>query len=211
MTDSRNFLLNTDYPLDKIIYMTSGSFTVPSGGGLGASQSVAHGLDFVPLMCGNWSNDSDFSSTKEMAIYEYGDLDGMQAYCYADGTNVTVSSINYGSSDKTIYYRVYGFMPSNVNDTAPSTSSASDDFVLNTDYNYTKLLAEEYHDASSGNVTITHSLGYRPQVIAWRADDPTFVFQENVAGYVNITTSNIVLTGGSGEKYHIRVYADGQV
>lgn len=212
MADPRNFLLNTDYPLDKVVYMDSGEMNLTGGGGAGDSLVFAHGLTFTPLLMGSWSLDSDFSTSKEFFLPTYEDtINGIYALAFSGDTNITINAIKYSAGADVLYWRLYAFMPPSVESGAAATSSSADNFILNTDYNYTKLYLNEYYDCSSGNQTITHNFGYRPQVEAWRADDPSIVFKENVSGYVEVTTTTIILTGGAGKKYYLRIYADSQV
>lgn len=170
MTDPRNFLLNTDYPLDKVIYRSTGSFAIGAGFAT-ASASISHGLSFTPLPVLQWSTSSDFS-----VVYEAGsgpapddiisNIVGIAVDCTADSNSIDISASNFNTSAYTIYYRVFCFMPSDVNADVNSTQDEGDNFVLNTDQNYAKLF-DSGKLLLSSSTTVTHSLGYEPQVFMW--------------------------------------------
>jgi hypothetical protein len=208
MTDVRKFTLNTDFPLDQIIYLDSGSFVIPSGGGLGSTSTVAHGLTFKPLMVVNWSLNSDFSTTKECNLpnFEGTDPYAIRVDNVSNATNLVISGFNPTASNVTAHWRAYGFMPSNVNVDATYTASLADTFGFNTDYNYAKLW---YNDIITTNpTTITHDFGYRSQVMAW-SDNGTSTAQLNTFGSVEVTTTSVIVTSASN--VHLRIYGDSQL
>jgi hypothetical protein len=227
VTDARNFLLNSDYPLDKVIYRASGSFA------LGAyfsteSLSIPHGLSFTPLPVLQWSTSSDFS-----VVYEAGTgpppddiilgFLGIAMNCTADGTNINIDVTNFKSTAYTIYYRVFGLMPSDENEEATSTQDAGDSFVLNTDQNYAKLIDSGKLTLST-TTTVTHGLGYEPQVFMWIEDSgiiytPFTALNSSKTGSTltpaaqrgyRVTTSQIEFKSLSPSYAygHYRIYAD---
>ena len=212
MTDARNFLINTDYPMDKIIYMASGSFSLGANGA-GYTANVAHGLSFTPLLIGTWSTSSSFTVSHECfwSGWEGVDINSIIMSISSDGTNTKLFAINgSNSAATTIYWRVYGFMPSNINLDVSYTASLSSNFQLNSDYNYTKLIPELTGIATAAaTTTITHNLGYRPQVIIWIKDGMELE-QRNISGYAKVTTTTVVITAPSND-VHYRIYADGQL
>lgn len=208
--DPRNFLVNTDYPMDKIIYMNSGSFTATTSG-LGDIDAIEHGLPYRPHIAGSWSLNSDFSTSKEFYIPTYADLDGVYVECYTDDTYVRIYSQNYSGSNKTIYWRIYGFMPSGITETASSTSSLSSDFVFNTDYNYSKLWYSDLIPYSASPTVVTHNFGYRPQIMAWWKDASTSYgdLRVNNNGFLQVTDTTVSITSPLWDTY-LMIYADSQ-
>lgn len=207
---ANDMLLSSDYPLDKIIYMRSGSFSVPAGGGLGASDAIEHILPFTPLIIGTWSTDSDFTTSKECFVSGWEGVDPNLPYVSvkSDGTNVTITAFNPGGSAITAYWRAYGFIPSDADLDAEATAALADQFQFNTDYNYTKLFKAGIALAAA-TTTIDHDFGYRPQVIAWLKTGSSFE-QINVSGYIKVTTTQVIITAPSND-VHYRIYADGQL
>lgn len=211
-----NFLLSSDYPLDKIIYMTSGSFNVSAGL---TTQNIAHGLPFKPLLDGTWSTDSTFALSYDMGggpvSTVAGALFNIQADVSSDSTNAIISVGKATAGTTTIYYRVFGFEPSTDNLAASFTSSSADTFILNTDFNYTKLYSA---GAATISTVITHGLGYKPQVSMWEETSGTIRKKnENRNGsgantYTTISTTAVTVTfDGSapvGTKAHYRIYLD---
>ena len=88
--DPRNFLLNTDYEMDKIVYFKEGS--------LNAGQydvDMPHGLNFTPLVFGVCAFNSDFSDPRSVP-FNYTTRDTTKTFsASANGTNVRISYINY--------------------------------------------------------------------------------------------------------------------
>ena len=163
MANPTDFLLNTDYEMDKIVYFKEGEFT--------GEDIFDHNLNFTPLLFGVWSTDNDFSNSNTIGStsvsYEPGATNplGVYAISYDYNKHIKIRTVGDGRTTTKIYYRLYAFEPPNSKSSSPHTSSAAKQFILNTDYNYRKLKAsgtftqigEEYY----------HNLGYIPHVVAW--------------------------------------------
>lgn len=186
MTDPRNFLLTTDYPLDKIVYLASGltNFT-----GFG-DYSFDHNLPFTPLTALSWSYAADFS----VSYFNNGGPLSSNPYtvrdqyitCEANDAQITLRS--YGPNTMTnVYYRIYGFMPTDVEASVSATANIADNFVLSTDYNYPKLILNSYFDYAANvtiNTAIAHNMGVIPTVICWSQSSSS-------TGQVNATGDDI--------------------
>ena len=166
--DFANLLLTTDKPLDKVVYLHTEAVAIAAYDY--NDVTIAHGLSFLPLVNAQWSTSPDFSTS-----YNIGggpNTGASRSYntgIAADATNVYINTTNNTASAVTLYFRIYGLMLNTVNDDAPHTASSGDSFVLNTDYNYTKLVAAgTVTGPSSGYqiINVDHSLLYRPQVSA---------------------------------------------
>ena len=55
------FLLNSDYPLDQIVYNSAFETTASSGGTI--NKTIPHGLGFKPLLFGVYATKPDFSDS----------------------------------------------------------------------------------------------------------------------------------------------------
>ena len=211
-TDPRNFLLNTDYEMDKIIYYKTGSLSIGD-----YDVSFSHGLGFTPLLFGVCAFNSDFSDPRPIP---YEELPGKNLSVSADGTKVYLSYVNQDGTPNKIYYRLYGLEPTNSTADVAYTSGNAENFILNTDYNYCKLQSKGIINNPS-SATITHNLGYIPQALFWR------VYQGKISPItyldpVNSSTSssNIRMRANSvdinypstatlpAEKIHYRIYYD---
>jgi hypothetical protein len=224
MTDPRNFLLNTDYPLDKIVYMTSGSISVPNGtSDITPGVTIPHNLPFIPLAIMLWSNTSDFEVCNESMDLAYatsyfpGPAAGQIYDISADATNLSILRLNSSGSAKTVYYRIFCFAPSNadIDSVVTATQSVGSNFIINTDYNYMKLVANGILTPTS--TTYTHNLGYVPRVQIWAEfTDGTIErqieFQDvqgstAATGGVKVTTTTLEALNYT-PKIHYRIYAD---
>lgn len=175
VTQAKNFLVHSDYPVDKIAYKVSGSFTL-SASTTGQIHSVAHGLDFTPLTSGNWSLNSDFSTAYEFSVGTFpsgnpGYLFQRTCNVFAGDTNIYISADNL-STQTTLYYRVFCFAPPGETSSVNYVQYSSDNYVFNTDYNLPKLYKFEAvtlpaTPSAPYNYSVEHALGYTPQVMGW--------------------------------------------
>lgn len=160
-TNPKDFLLNTDYELDKIVLVKTGSFT--------NSVDISHTLSFTPLAFGVWSFDSNFTTTNSLGdsalATEYGYTPPTTVNCRSFSNKITLKASGENATTATIYYRLYAMAPPGTNADAPTTSDLANQFILNTDYNYRKLNATGTF-AQPGQ-SYSHNLGYLPQVMAW--------------------------------------------
>lgn len=215
MSKPTDFLLNTDYEMDKIVYFKSGEFT--------GNTEFEHNLSFEPLIFGVWSTDSDFNSSNALCLLSTSSIPGatdplgVYAYVRGDNGHIKIESMGDGSANTKIYYRIYAFEPSESHSSAPHTSSAAKQFVLNTDYNYRKLKASGTF--TQGSEEYQHNLGYIPHVEAWikwssylggDLDHLNWASKFNDI-YLTVTTEKIQLSpirSGIIDKIYWRVYYD---
>lgn len=210
--NANKFLLNTDYPIDKVSGSVTGQFDVASGAS--AFPVVAHGLGYTPLYFLKWSTTPDFSTSYDEIGVSF---NFVQNSAQTDATNLYMFALNLTGSTVTVYYRVIFFAPTDLDPDVGNTQSGLDNFVLNTDYNYTKIFQEGV--TSGASATIPHGLGYYPQVEAWyiRASDGRCVHlvSNNVVANdvprATITENELILTNGSftsASRWHYKIYAD---
>jgi hypothetical protein len=225
MVDARNFSLNTDNPLDQVIWLYSDSKAI--SGTTSGTITIPHGLPFTPLVSGSWSLDSDFG-----VLYEYSSgtlpsgnatssLYGRSVRVSADSTNVYLAWTNTLSAT-TIYLRLFAFQPSDEDHELEPTAASGDVFAFSSDYNYAKLLDADFENVSAGDtVVIPHNLGYRPQVLAWARDMSGRVSPMDYQDNNNDSWTDVVVTStsvtfvvplsASIDRIDYRIYADGSV
>lgn len=189
--DPRDFLLNTDYEMDKIIFYKELKYTVSTH----TEISVPHNLKVLPLVFGIWSYNADYTDAHEIG----GPVDSTNSPpCLISSTATTLEiTLNPRNSNTTFYIRVFGF-ESNYNGVShaklATTSKYAKNFILNTDYNYLKLLKSgNFLDYSSGTTKYTHNLGYAPYVMDWA------IFENNytpVSGFSYIRQPDYTYTSG---------------
>lgn len=201
--DPRNFLFNSDYPMDQVVYLGSGQFS-------GSGTSFAHNLGFTPLIVGTWSTSSTFLVSMEGGFPGYEVFDPTAEYVIfgANSTNISINRLT--SQTATRYFRIYGFMPTNVNIDVAETASQSNNFIFNTDFNYTKIYLEDVAAPSSSATTINHNLGYRPQVSAWIEQANGYTEAAPAYKCPKVTTSSIIIPA-SAYNTHYKIYADAQL
>lgn len=223
MVDPKKFLINTDYPLDKVVYMKSGSFSISGVGD--TTTNISHGLSFIPLVCGQWSFNSNFSTCYEfysgtIPSQNPALLFDVTVEIIATSSQITLTTRKSSSGSATVYYRIFAFQPSDSNVSISNLASSSNDLVLSSDYNYLKLSTSNYFTMGTDtSKTITHSLGYRPRVLAWAYWNtlgymfPITLWSDSSGTIVGlrVTTSSLVFTNPNGYsigKVYYRIYLD---
>lgn len=215
--DPRDFLLNTDYEMDKIIYFKDGELSNMT------PLDITHNLKFTPLLFGVCAFNSDFSDSRPIPYIEvFGGGVGYicSAFSFPDRVHIEYSNLNPNPPAK-IYYRIFGFEPSNSRARTPTTSKYAKQFILNTDYNYCKLFKKGIVEAGPNEtVTIDHGLGYIPQVLVWEESENGMTIipyrirlprpnYQSSAQYIQVTNTSVVIQNmTSKSKYHYRIYYD---
>ena len=226
MADPRNFLLNTDYPMDQIVYLKEGSFVQGDTGSF--TINIPHNLPFTPLPEMVWSHTADFAICQTGPDETYMDnqwttMVGEYYQVLANDTNIIIQGNNNSGTTKTIYYRIWAFAPStaSLDSIVSSTIDTGDNFILNTDYNYMKLAYNGYLPISGTQSVFTHNLGYIPRVKVWAisgitdplvyiqsiSTDPTGSSGSSVGLYVT-TTQIIMMNNGGYNGIEYRIYYD---
>ena len=224
IANAKNFKIDTDEPLDKVVYLKEGSINI--GASSAVSSSIAHGLPFIPLTNMIWSTTPNFSisymagsgpQANDPLLFQL----GIDSAVEADATNNVVSFTNFFTSPVTIYYRLYSFEPSDSNADSLSTINQGDPFVLNTDYNYTKLYIQGKLTLSA-STSVFHGLGYIPQIEVWvgtaTQNYPPQQFLNtldtstsgigDIGVYATTTTLNFVGTVSGALYLHYRIFLD---
>lgn len=227
MSNPSNFLLNTNYPLDKIVFMKEDEWT-PSN--FDSETGVATGEFQYPTSFGAWNavigewTDDDWVTSYPLGASKY--VGGWyrrdsQSLIYEKYSRVTAFGsasgvyvrTNSSYTDK-IKFRFYTFIPeqyldANVNPTA----SQSNKFVLDTRENYPKLYEDKViHLQANTPVTYHHNLGFRPFVRAWGGwvgdEYGEGVFEPTCYNIREITTSTITLSATYEDYVYLRIYCD---
>jgi hypothetical protein len=218
LANSPKFRATTDYPSDKIVCLETGSFVIaPTSVG---TTTIAHGLPFTPLMDGTWSTDSTFQTVSyDMGTGSLTTAPGFifnaKAEVSADSSDITVEVENITGSSVTAYYRVFGFQPSTANLEVPFTDYLADSFVVNTDFNHTKLFAK---DRVTSNTVVAHNIGHRPQVSLWEELSGGSIRKKNendvyntfgvARASVSDTSLTITFEASGPAAIHYRLYVD---
>lgn len=210
MADPRDFLLNTDYEMDKIVYFVSGE-VMPTGNTMIYIED--YDLGFIPLIFATFSFSEDFSDTRMDHMLNY-DNNSPTITIEALIDGIMLQYTNDSSPNQKLYYRIYGFEPSDSTANVPSTQDKAKEFILNTDYNYCKLYKK---GVTSSNKTIDHNLGYTPFVLAWEEGKlgndsiilPCWSSNSGTNPTIRTTTTSVIISDiPAGEKVHYRIYYD---
>lgn len=225
--DPRHFLISTDYPMPVIVYQGSSNTSVPSYEI--KTVTIKHNLGFVPLLMGQWSTNSNFQPSQDLANeidwqYMYdGSNDMVSCFFDSDSTNIYVDAQNMSSSSKTFYWRIFAYAPPDYTGETPNVTDTTH-FIFNSEFNYPKIAFQ----GVTGNVsygsetTISHNLGYVPQVRIWQQENgrvrPCFgIYSPDLSGNrggPRVTSSSLIIKNLSLDsnnytrKYYYHIYGD---
>lgn len=160
----KDLLVDSAYPMPWIVYKREYSISVGAYSEVW-NQNLAHGLPFIPLIFGQWSDNANFNPSYDLGVDIPGGSTGGQPATMvsvrASATNITFSIIN-NMAARTFYFRLMAFAtPGYTGQVNPVEYNSS--FRFNSHYNYQKLFMAGY---STGG-PVTHGLGYLPQAKIW--------------------------------------------
>lgn len=219
MADPRNFILDSDYPMDKIVFI--GEYTVQPTE-IPDYFTANHNLGTLPLIIGIASNDN-WQTTIPLPALDIG-ID-----VYSDNTKIMVVNM----SDSTYSVKVFGLTVESDNSDFSATSDLAQSYILNTEYDYMKLLMSgEFQFDSAKTKTVQHNLGYVPTVLAWEEIDlsaislgimyesmsytqhlignqpaPTPIWTSEKRG-IMLDSAKITFYGAENTKCYYRIYGD---
>lgn len=219
-----DYQINTNYPIDKIVFLKELSFKLDDNGLF--EQKVAHGLQSIPfsnavISFDNWQTTYQ-AGTSRMARQYYSE----EFNVYSDNTNVTVSGMFSEHTGENALVRMWGVFDSTTDATAnPTRQLSNNKFVLNSRYNYLKLVKDGIIDVSDGvNREIKHGFGYMPIVELWAEsaydnlgfryyNRPDVFDSSDLVGQAFCVTRDklIFRTGGDVlkiKRFYYRMYAD---
>lgn len=175
-----DFIVNSDYPMDIVVFSAEG--TVPANG----STSISHNLGFAPLPFGVWSGDN---GTSWQPITAYNISGGTLVEMKATSSAIIIST---SLATSVVQFRIFCLQPASVTAETTPPNVVFSNYVLNSDFNYSKLVASTVWEVSeaSQRVLVQHNLGYIPEVMVW-AETPTGEIISFVNGYYYISPSGI--------------------
>lgn len=179
-------------------------------------------MDFIPLAKGNFSTSPDFNPTNEIGsttiLYAI-PVPIVQVSMSISNDRMSLTSLNRTGSGVTVYYRIYAFMPSDINVDVSPLSLSRADILFNSDETYLKVFSSDFVTISSSAVTVTHGLGYIPYVEAWAGNDtikyplPLVFSPIDTYGRTAVTANDQTVTFypdsfNSITRYDYRIYLD---
>lgn len=195
-----SFLVNSHYRIPWIVYKTTYSFPVSTGDYL--TRRIAHNLPFIPLLIGQWSDNANFNPSYDISIDIPGGAIGGQprTVCQvsADTSNITFTVINNGE-DRTFYFKIMAFAPPDYTGQVTPVDYPSK-FRFNSHYRYQSIYMA---GRAAGNSTVTHGLGYLPQVRFWAISNDGRI--QAAPGVITTSTAGL---DASELGYYYHIYKD---
>ena len=223
MSDARNFLITSEYPTDKIVWLYEGQTTTDQYGSF--SVEIPHNMGATIFATGIWTIDDWGTTYNSSTTLHSGQSYSRYSLLASDSTQVYFNGFcedNDGNEliGATLKFRFWGFFneAETQNKFADATASASSNkFIKDSRLGYPKLFMEGYADATDGTKTIYHNLGFVPFVEIWYQTDNKW-YQVDYVDFVSpistwtIQNTNTILSfngdGYTNYKYYYRIYAD---
>lgn len=141
MANLDHFILNSDYPTDKIVFLRQGEFRLNELGD--ATSTIEHELGAQVYMKGIWSTDG-WNTTYTFGMRKYGDqYVDTQSEIWA--TDKTISMHVVSKQNATVQYKIWGVLDEDNTmniDTEPTLGYSSNALMFDSDLNYPRLVAE---------------------------------------------------------------------
>lgn len=225
MANPNNFLLDSDYPMDKIVFLGEFEIEITSLGEYGYApfyEVIPHHLGAIPFCNGVFSIDNWQTTYQVGAAIVEGDFAPKTFNLGSDANNIYIS----GTIDQigTLKARVWGvFDESTTLGTVADPTSGVTDFILNSDYNYPRLVKNGLIDATEGTSTVNHNLGYVPFCDVWYYSyifpqtggspipawiiwhENTFDPEQGMDAVVKVDTTKLSL---NGYEFYYRIYGN---
>lgn len=214
MLDPRKTLINSNYQTDQIIAAWRKTITIVPDANNYCEAKFAHGLPFIPLLGGFWSRDSGLSNAHPFDVettVAFGTAETLDLS--ADGTNIYLVQTGGGgqaATGGTFFVTIYALIPNGYSSKLRSIDlNQFKPRVVNSRYNYMKLVRSGELAGGSGEKMVNHRLGYMPSVRLW--------YRDSVSGRVHVLNSyayGLELTpqylrfSGNTPALLYRIYAD---
>lgn len=174
MPDPRDFLFNTAYKMDQIIFSKSGTITVAAS--TTENVTIPNTIGATTLFTGYFNVDGGNANNTIPSFYAIGEVADVNApYVSIEptvtNTDITLSVENTDSSSHSVQYDIYLLAKSNQGEITPDLEGSG--FSFNTNRNYLKIAFDDIANitipaATSAQIfqsistTIPHNLGYAP-------------------------------------------------
>lgn len=185
-----SFNLSTDYPIDKVIYRSPITpLSISPGDASVVSIPNTTGVAFLPII--QYSTSPTFATN----VYDVGtspSSGGVQTYNTSGG--VTSTEITYGANNNTpspitLYFRTVGLELVGTSGEVQTTQSYQD-FVLNTDNNYMKIVKQDIitlPNNTCSTVNMPNVGSSEPRVMVWLRYSNSQVISQHVFAGVDFT------------------------
>lgn len=217
MADPRKFLYSSDYPTPAFVASWTGSVTV--NGHSYSDTQFAHNLPFTPLLVGQWSLDPNFQPAFDIGT-QNGWFVGVQfnQVIGSNSTNIKIMLNNDYDTQKTYYYRVFAFAPSDFDGDVPSIEDSTN-YRFSSDFRNPKLFAYGHETLTSArDIDVYHNLGYVPQCRVWKMDDINKILSpavnvhyedgSNTSGQYVDTSALHIVGNLAGDEIYYHIYAE---
>ncbi len=211
--------------MDMSIATFEKTVNIPSAGGY---ATIPHGLPFIPLIGGLWSDDSFATAQNFLARQDYmaQEVLSREVTISADSSNITIFSDTAGD----VQCKIYAYAPPDFTGAIPGFTQVPSNtgFRLNSDYNYLKTVYFGRQMVAHDDTKIyPHRLGYIPVVDVWAiytSDNTPSGTIARVAPYdqlkmlsfgkIKVTDTDVILLSSTfagnnpPNGYYLRIYND---
>lgn len=201
MPSAKDLTVNSHYKIPWIVWKKE--VEVPLGSEDYAFMTFEHNLPFIPLVIGQWSQNSNFQPSYDVTVetpsYSGAGQPPLALLIAATPTQIRISVDNRLTN--TIYLRLMAYAPPNyTGDVIPVEYDSP--FRFNSHYRYPKIVAS---GKGSANQSIAHNLGYIPQAQIWDSSIVNGV--ETVVPAPGILTTSM-LRSSTASSFYYYIFGD---
>nr|DAW32268.1 MAG TPA: hypothetical protein [Caudoviricetes sp.] len=169
----KRFIYNSDHPEVYVAKVFEKKFLMRGDRWDDRELHFNHGLPFVPLMRGIWSDDINFNWSNDLEVYSkmrFGNMPEIALECYADERQIHLIGINNIDPPTNVWMcvKIICLVPPDYNGDV-SVFDTKGNFKFNSDNKYNKLIESGTLPSAGG--TIVHNLGYIPIFWVFSGDD----------------------------------------
>lgn len=195
--DIKDLILYSEKATDKIVAVYTGSFnsnTAPTLGGFLPYTTINHGFTRPVFVKAQFSKDNaTWSDMNSRSPFDGSSTNGI-AYSTASQVFILVDG-----AQGTVYYRILAFWIDNFdasNPLVPPTTGTQSQVYFDSRLNAQKIFKQGVQTLNgvNGTATITHNLGYEPNVRVYNEMLPNQVWPANFGGVKNPWVYNIDMT-----------------
>ena len=210
MANIQNYIINSDYPMEKVAGVFEGEGDTASGS---TTFTLSNHVQKALLIDGVFSEDdwqTSFPISAGDTTRDVGFL--VVLACYEDHIEWRF----FSNAGKHVKYRIWGFLPEDYpTQVNPTDSASAYPFTIDTTKNYMKVFKDGRATVTAGNsVTVNHNLGYIPFVKVWGGDNTKWALinqgvQINIDYPVTVTASQLIFNDiDTTQDYYYRIYVN---
>lgn len=215
--NSERFLFNSDYPMDKIVWLKEGELTTNEWGGW-QDVSIPHDVGAQIFVKGVFSHDN-WNTVYPVGIIKYDEMQTeVMGQAEANSSRILFSGFTPIAHQTKVKYRFWALLNEGESKGVlanPTVGQSANRVMLDGSLEYPMLVQEGYINPGE---RVKHNLGKIPFADIWatfngsdwhiHSDDYISKDGYNMGNYIQLTNNEIIATNNTGtpSKFYYRIY-----